>query len=115
MTGEELLIRPTVILRVGEDTLSVVTAGEGAGEALIVFRGPGDAEAFRERTGKAYSAAEGYQLVGMGHEAISSLADLIGVRLVAMPEPLYAGGAGAGVDTFDAGDFVAMLAEAGRG
>ncbi|MDP9474806.1 MAG: hypothetical protein M3R38_03800 [Actinomycetota bacterium] len=114
MTAEEIAVHPTVILRVGDTGFDVVTAGKGEREALIVFRGPEDAQAFRDKTGKA-AAAEGYELIGINPEALASLVAKLGVRLVVMPESPYTGGEEGGVDTFDAGDFVAMLAESERG
>ncbi len=111
MTAAAEVVHPTVILRMGEDTLGAVTAGKGEGEALIVFRGPQDARAFQASVGK-WTAGEGYRLIGMNHAALASLVDLLGVRLVAMPERWTGAG---GVDTFDAGDFVAMLEEREEG
>ena len=112
MSAEEIL-RPTVILRPDDSGIGVVTAGEGEREALIVFRGPEDAHGFRTEAGK-YTAAEGFLLVGMGHEALASLIDLLGVRLVAVPGSPYTGGAEGGVDAFDAAGFVSALEESER-
>jgi len=123
MTAEreqELTIRPTVLLRyaferVGEymeERIYLVTAEPGSEEeALIVFRNPEDVEKFREGVGK-YSAAEGFQLIGMGLEAIKAVLGKWGLRYVHMPE---AWGEGWMVDTFKADSFVRILEESPRG
>ena len=107
---DEVLISPTVILRKGEPRLGVpelaVTMGEGADEALIVFRGADDARAYQRAAAGKHSAAEGFEVVDVNLEGLSALLDGHGLGYVAMPERWTGRG---GVDLFDAGDFLAML------
>ena len=75
-----------------------------------MFRGPEEDARGLQAAADKYTAAEGFLLIGMQHEALASLIDMLGVRLVVMPESPYTGGDG-GVDAFEAGDFVALLEE----
>ena len=107
-------LEPTVLVRTapgapGEARLGFVTAGKGAEEALIVFRGPEDARGYQEDSGK-HTAAEGFQLIGMTPDAIESLLEVLDVHRVAMPEP-WTGGQGR-VDLFDRENFIRFLKEA---
>ncbi len=103
-------LAPTVILRLdAEGTLGVVTAGEGPEEALLVFRGPEDARGYQRTTGK-HATAEGFQLIGMGEEAVAALLDKHGLSWVLMPEP-WTGDASSGVDLFTRENFIRFLEE----
>ena len=75
---------------------------------MIVFRGPEEDARGLQAAADKYTAADGFLLIGMQHEALASLIDMLGVRLVVMPESPYTGG---GVHAFEAGAFVALLEE----
>ncbi len=110
MTGtDEFVLAPTVPVRKLPGRLGVVTARSGGKEALIVFRGPEDARGYQRTTGK-HTAAEGFQLVGMGEEALAALLDMHGLSWVAMPEP-WTGDSSSGVDLFTRENFLSFLAE----
>jgi hypothetical protein len=102
-----LTISPTVIVRLDEreEKLGVVTVGEGPDEAVIVFRGPEDAFAFRRMSGK-YTEAQGFVVIGMGRDSLAKLLDKWGLCRVAVPERWTGSG---GVDLFSAESFLALL------
>ncbi len=106
MSADTFTVHPTVLVRSGS-TLDVVTVRDGGVEALLVFRGPDDAEGYRRTTGK-HTAAEGFERVGVGRNALAALLDKQGISWVAMPEPWTGTG---GVDLFAAADFLAFLDE----
>ena len=106
---EAFVVSPTVLVRLGEEgeAFGVVTLGKGEEEALVVFRGPEDARAYQEHTGK-HTAAEGVAVIGMDLDAVSAVLDVTGVGRVAMPEPWTGDGL---VDLFEARDFFALFRE----
>ena len=110
---EDFILEPTVIMRLDleADTYGFVTADEGAGEYLIVFRNPEDARAFQQDTGK-YTPEEGCKLLGVYETAIAAILKKSGVKLIAMPQS-WAGG-DERVDTFKGEDFIEMLEESPR-
>ncbi len=110
MTEQAVGILPTVIMsdREGDETFGFVTAFEGEGRALVVFRGPEDAFAFQKQTGR-YGPEEGCRVIGMDHEALDALLEREGIGYVAMPET-WVGGDGR-VDLFTADNFIRMLEE----
>ena len=110
MTEQPFAVTPTVIVRdrEGDETFGFVTAFEGEGKALIVFRGPEDAFRFQEHTGR-FAPGEGYRVIGMDHLALVALLEMEGIRYVVMPER-WVGGV-AGVDLFEAKNFIRMLEE----
>ncbi len=109
MTEAAIRIRPTVLVldREGDETLGLVTAFEGEGKALIVFRGPEDAFRFQAHAGR-YTLEEGYRVIGMSHRALDALLAREGIGYVAMPEPWTGKG---GVDIFERDHFFALLEE----
>ena len=107
VAGEAFAFSPTVLVRLGADSLEVVTAGGGADKALIVFRGFADAAAFQAGNPR-YSEAEGFLAVGVGREAVAAVLDKHGFPLVHMPEA-WTGEKGAGVDSFTAANFLGLL------
>ncbi len=113
MTEAASRIRPTVLVldREGDETFGFVTAWEGEGKALIVFRGPEDAFGFQKHTGR-YTPGEGFRVIGMDHQALEALLDKEGIEYVALPEPWTGKGM---VDLFEASNFIAMLEESSRG
>lgn len=66
MREETIMITPTVLVldREGDETFGFVTAWEGEGRALIVFRGPEDAFRFQQLEG-LYTEREGYLVVSL--------------------------------------------------
>jgi hypothetical protein len=83
-TGLALIMEPnhsTVICWVLEDRTGVVTADQGDGESLLVFRDLEEARGFQERTGK-----EGCKLVGLSLEALRRLCNKYDFGWVAIPE-----------------------------
>lgn len=100
-------VHPAVLVNAdhAEGTLGVVTAGEGEHEALVVFRGPDDARAY-QRDNCKHSAAEGFEIIGMGRDALASLLDKQGISWVAMPEEWTGSGS---VDLFSAAGFLELL------
>lgn len=108
---EEVLIRPTVILRLDEEeeTLGTATVRKDGMEALMVFRGPEDAFAFQRQAGK-HTAAEGFEVIGMGRDGVAALLGKHGLDHVIMPER-WTGGADASADVFTADNFLRLLDE----
>ncbi len=107
------VVWPTVIVRLDErkGTLGVVTTGKGSEqEALIVFRGPEEAQKYQEHVGK-HTSAEGYRLASLDLEELEALLVVWGLGSVAMPEPWTGEGM---VDFFEASNFIAMLEESPR-
>lgn len=100
-----ILIAPTVIVRVAPESIGVVTVGKGSEEALLVFRGPEDARAYQEASGK-HDRADGFEIVGMPLEAVEALLQKQGLSRVAMPEPWAGSG---GVNLFSAENFLWLL------
>ena len=107
-TGEAFVLSPTVIVRATPEKIGVVTVGKGQGEALLVFRGPEDARAYQEASGK-HVRESGFELVGMSREAVAAVLDNHGLSRVAMPEP-WTGTAR--VDLFTAENFLRLLEHA---
>jgi hypothetical protein len=64
-----------------ENYTGVVTADQGEGEALIIFRDLKEARSFQERT-----ATEGCKLVGITREALRTLLNKYDLRWVAEPK-----------------------------
>ena len=77
------------------------------GEALLVFRGEEDAEAFRRDTGRC-PASEGFGAVNLSGEEIADVLAMHGLAIVAMPEPWTGAG---GVDLFEGENFIRLLEE----
>ena len=114
--AEAVRIAPTVLATApaAADVVGFVTVRLPGvrGEALVVFRGPEEARAYQEATGK-HAAREGFKIVvGMGAGALADVLDALGSPLVAMPESPWTGEGG--VDFFSAGEFVAMLEDSRR-
>ncbi len=109
MTEAAVRIRPTVLVldREGDETLGFVTAFEGEGKALVVFRGPEDAFRFQAHAGR-YTLEEGHVVIGMDHRALDALLAREGIGYVAMPERWTGEGR---VDLFTRGNFFALLEE----
>jgi hypothetical protein len=105
--GDTFAFSPTVLVRLDGDAVEVVTAGGGADEALIVFRGFGDARAFQAGNPR-YSGAEGFLAIGMEREAVAAVLGKHGLGWVHMPEA-WTGEKGAGVDSFTAANFLGLL------
>lgn len=107
MSADTSTIYPTVLVNAdhGEKTLGVVTAVEGEQEALVVFRGPNDARAYQQTSGK-HSAEEGFELIGMSRKALSALLDKQDLSWVALPEEWTGSG---GVDFFTSENFLELL------
>ncbi len=103
--GEAFALSPTVIVRATPEEIGVVTVGKGPDAALLVFRGPEDARAYRDASGK-HARGLGFELVGMTREAVASVLDKHGLSRVAMPEP-WTGDAR--VDLFTAENFLEIL------
>ncbi len=104
-------LAPTVLYRMDpeRDLQSTATVPTEIGEALIVFRGPEDAQGYQRTTGK-HTDEEGFQLVGMSEEALAALLDKHGLSWVAMPEP-WTGEESSGVDVFARENFFRFLGE----
>ena len=77
------------------------------GEALLVFRGEEDAEAFRRATGR-YPASAGFKAASLDQEGISGVLAMHGLDVVAMPEPWTGVG---DVDLFEGENFIRLLEE----
>ncbi len=107
MTEETIRVSPTVLVwwRPEEDSYGVVTAGEGAEKALVVFRNAEDARAFQGQTGK-HTPAQGIEPKRAGLEELAALLEDQGIAWVAVPEAWTGEGM---VDLFGAGDFLDML------
>ncbi len=71
-SGEKFTILPTVLIRLGPESMEAVTVSGDDGEALVVFRGPEDAAGYQHDSGK-HTADEGFERIGMTHEAIAAL------------------------------------------
>lgn len=108
MIEETFHISPTVIVRTTPESIGVVTVGKGPDEALLVFRGPEDARAYQDASGK-HVRGSGFELVGMTREAVAAVLDKHDLSRVAMPEP-WTGTAR--VDLFTAENFLRLLAHA---
>ena len=110
MSGD-VLISPTVLAKLcNPDCVAFAAVGEGEELALIVFRSKAEAERFQRATGK-YAADQGFKRVGLDDVALAHVLEAGAYPLVVMPEAWSGEG---GVDTFAAGDFVALLRESGR-
>lgn len=106
----EFLLAPTVIVRLEGGTFSVVTAGEGEEEALLVFRGPEDARAYQRTSGK-HTTEEGFVVLGLVRdEAVAAMLDKHALSWVVMPEP-WTGDSSAASALFTRGNFMRLLAE----
>ena len=75
------------------------------GDALLVFRSPEDAEAFRAQSGK-HPAAEGWRTLDMDRDLLAGILDLHNLDAVAMPEEWTGDGR---VDLFTAAAFLKLL------
>jgi hypothetical protein len=104
-------LEPTVLYRMDpeRDLQSTATVPTAYGEALIVFRGPEDAQGYQRTTGK-HTAEEGFKPVSLSGEEISGVLDIHGLSVVAMPEP-WTGEASSGVDVFARDNFFRFLEE----
>ncbi len=107
-TEEAFALSPTVIVRVTPEEIGVVTVGKGHDEALLVFRGPEEARAYQEASGK-HVRGIGFEFVGMTREAVRAVLDKHDLSRVAMPEPWTGTGR---VDLFTAENFLRLLEEA---
>ena len=83
--------------------MGAVTADQGEGEALIVFRDPREARDFRERT-----ATESYKLAEVTLEGLRTLLDKRDLGWVVVPKPRTGRHV---ADVFTARAFVEMLDE----
>jgi len=95
----------------GEPTVGVVTAdltGFGAAEALIVFAGPRDAQAFQEQVG--CTEEEGFTSSGLTPSCIAALLRKESLEFIARPGTWIEGDGG--VEIFEAGHLFDVL-EAG--
>jgi hypothetical protein len=104
-------LEPTVLYRMDpeHDRQSTATVPTAYGEALIVFRGPEDAQGYQRTTGK-HTDEEGFKPVSLSGEEISGVLDIHGLSVVAMPEP-WTGEASSGVDVFSRDNFFRFLEE----
>ena len=103
--GEEFTILPTVLIRLGPESMEVVIIPKDEEEALVVFRGPEDAAGYQEDSGK-HTAEEGFELIGMGHEAIAALLEKHNLGWVHLVGPWGSNEEGS---LFQAGNFVRFL------
>ena len=104
---EEFTILPTVLIRMGAESMEVVTVGQGDREALVVFWSPEDAAGFPEEAGR-YTADEGFERVGMGPEALRAVLEDHGLGWVHLAAPSGSDERGA---LFEAGNFIRLLEE----
>jgi len=109
MTEDYVHIRPTILCRMGRDTVEAVTVEGEDGRAMVVFRSEEEAEKFRSYTG-LYPEAEGFRAVSVDHEQLAAFLEAHSCTLVGMPEPWGEGG----VDRFEADVFIGMLEESPR-
>jgi hypothetical protein len=93
----------TIICWVLEDSTGIVTADQGDGEALIVFRDLREARDFQWRT-----ATQDCELVGKSLQALRALLDKYDLGWVAAPAPRTGEHL---VDLFTARAFIEMLDE----
>ena len=107
--ADGFILTPTVLYRMDpeHDLQSTATVPTAYGEALIVFRGPEDAQGYQRTTGK-HTAEEGFKPVSLSGEEISGVLDIHDLSVVAMPEP-WTGEASSGVDLFSREDFLELL------
>jgi hypothetical protein len=94
---------PTISCWVLEDHRGVVTADQGEGEALIIFRDLEEARSFQART-----ATEACRLVSMSREALQALLLKYDLRWVAVLKPRTEAHV---VDLVSTQAFIDMLAE----
>ena len=104
------IIQPTIIRLLEEDEDLEGVAHVRAENALIVFRGEEEAEAFRADTGQ-YPAEEGYGLVGVDPIGIARTCLRHGFDAVCVPDAPWRSHGDAAVRFCDVVDFVGGLKE----
>ena len=83
---DTVLITPTVIRWVGPDKLGLVGMERDGKWALLVWRSPEQAEAFRSETG-SYPEAEGFAVVDVDLEDLRAFIDVWEYKHVALRGP----------------------------
>jgi hypothetical protein len=107
MSEDIIILEPTIIRKraLAEDLDYIMSVPSE--NALVVFRSEDEAEKFRSMSG-LHPASEGFEAVRVDERDIGRICVKAGLSSVAMPEP-WTGAAG--VDFFDAAEFIGMLRE----
>lgn len=98
-------LSPTALYRMEADAVSAATLPTPYGDALLVFRSPEDALAFRDGSEK-HPAAEGWRPLGLDRDLLAGVLDMHGLGAVVMPHEWTGAG---GSDLFTAANFLELL------
>jgi hypothetical protein len=104
---EDFTLLPTILLRMGPESMEVVTVPRGGEAALVVFRGPEEAAAYQESSGK-HTGEEGFEFIGMYEDGVAAVLEKHSLKWVLLAPPPGSGEEGS---LFKAKSFIRFLEE----